>query len=102
MTKQFWWFWVIAAFWTSTNAAHGDDGDWFIRAGANGFWSSNIQHPACKQPGERGAPDCLAFTCQDDWTRIANGNYVRTSNTVAAHGPRILEVARAGHALRWL
>ena len=81
------------------------DGDWFIRTGVNGVWSSNVKHPASRKLLERAAkspPTCLAFTAQDDWTLLDGANHILSSDVVPSIGNKALELAKAGHIFRWL
>jgi hypothetical protein len=99
------WFAAIAVVLTLAGSAPGVEGDWFIRTGVNGVWSSNLKHPACKKLLNRAArsiPTCLAFTAQDDWTLLDGGNSIWTSDTADSVGAQAIALAKAGHRLRWL
>jgi hypothetical protein len=101
MTK---WLTALAALLALAGTAPGVDGDWFIRTGVNGVWSSNSKHPAAKKLLERAAkvPTCLAFTAQDDWMLLDGLNHILASDALPSLGAKALELAKAGHAFRWL
>jgi hypothetical protein len=99
------WFAAIAAVLALAGTAPGAEGDWFIRTGVNGVWSSNVKHPAFRMLLKRAAtsvPICLAFTAQDDWTLLDGGNGFWTSDTADSVASQAIALAKAGRRLRWL
>lgn len=95
---------LIGAIWLiASPAVAGAAGEYFELGGVNGWWTSDVNHPAAKGlemfARKKEELHSVSFTSSGDWVILFGGNGVWTSNTDPPAVKKLIELQN-GHTLK--